>query len=120
MAAAKKVVVLVGTNKFTRNLQLSNKEIKDKRAVMIGEDAEIAQNDLVQEIVSRKRKLDRKLLDLEDMSPVSTTSLNPSRPEFAPAEWAKAVQSTKCALRMVNVELEIALETNDEYFTISE
>jgi hypothetical protein len=120
MASAKKVVIVLGTNKFTRNLQLSNKEIKDKRAAMIGEDASIAQTEIIQEIVARKRKLDRRLLNLEDMSPESTMSLNPGRADFIAANWAKEVQFTKCELKMVNIELEVALETNDEYFAITE
>ena len=120
MASAKKVVVVSKTNKFTRNLQLSNQEIKDKRAIMIAEDAQIAQTQLIQEISARKRKLDRKLLELEDVSPASTTSLNPSRTDFSPLAWTTAIQFTKCELRMVNVELEVALETNEEYFAITE
>jgi hypothetical protein len=47
-------------------------------------------------------------------------SLNPGRADFIAANWAKEVQFTKCELRMVNVELEVALETNEEYFAITE
>jgi hypothetical protein len=35
---------------------LSNKEIKDKRAAMIGEDAEI-KTEIIQEIIARKESL---------------------------------------------------------------
>lgn len=103
-------------NKFTTNLQLSNKEIKDKRAVMICEDAEESQIELVAEIKKRKRTLEKELMDLEDMSASSADSLHPGKKGFVASEWTKSIQGVKVALRMIEVELEIANETTNEYF----
>ncbi len=107
-------------NKFTRNLSLSNREIKGKRAILFGEDGKSAQEELVNEIGMKVRNIEREILDLEDLSPDSTTSLSPVKGTFNGKEWARKMQERKVELRLLKVEYETAKDTLEEYFTEEE
>lgn len=103
-------------NKFEKNLTLSHKDIRGKRATAIAEDVKIAQEDIIRELSDSKRALNRKLLDLEDLSPDNELSLHPGRKDFNAKLWAKEVQDTKVALVLTDQKLKIAEETLAEYF----
>ncbi len=103
-------------NKFEKNLTLSHKDIRGKRATAIAEDVKIAQEDIIRELSDNKRALNRKLLDLEDLSPDNELSLHPGRKDFNAKLWAKEVQDTKVALVLTEQKLKIAEETLAEYF----
>lgn len=104
-------------NKFTTNLTLSNKGIKEKRASLLGDDAHDAQQDLVRELSSEVRDLERTIMNLEDLSPDSTTSLLPAKGGFDAKKWVVEMQESKVALKMKKVELNVAKATLAEYFT---
>lgn len=103
-------------NKFTKNLQASHKDIRGKRAELISSDAEDAQNDLVRELQQKKRDLERKLLNLEDLSPDTELSLKPTKGDFDAKSWVREVHKTKVELVLLEKELEIAEGTQSEYF----
>lgn len=102
-------------NKFATNLSATNKEICGKKAELLAKDAEDAQKDLIRELEKEERRLDRKLMDLEDLTPENTTSLGIKN--FNAKEWVAAVQETKLALAVVKEELATANETLEYYFS---
>lgn len=103
-------------SKFQNNLTLSYKDIRGKRASLITEDVKIAQEDVIKNLSDQKRSLERKLLDLEDLSPDSEMSLHPGRKEFNPVNWVNQVQDTKVTLEIVERKLTIAKDTYEEFF----
>jgi hypothetical protein len=107
-------------NKFAKNLRLNNKEIRGKRADFIVDDAKTAQEELVRKLSQEYKAFERKLINLEDLSPDTTQSLHPSKNGFDATNWVNDVQSTKVAMAMKKVEVEIAEKTLAEYFTEEE
>ena len=104
-------------NKFTKNLEATNKEIKGKRAQMIAIEVQEEQTDLLTKLKREKRALDKKLMDLEDLSPDSAYSLRPTAKDFNAKNWVKEIQDTKVSLRLIEVQIEIAEDTFKEYFS---
>jgi len=103
-------------NKFISTLTASNKSIKEARAKMVSEDAIDAQAELVRDLKKDKRELERKLMQLSDMSPDSELSLKVVKDTFNAKEWAKTIQTTKVDLANKTVEIELAEETYKEWF----
>lgn len=104
------------SNLFISNLTKSNTEIKETRAKRIATQAEMAQDELVRSLKTRVLDLEAKLDDLEDLSPNSTMSLNPTRGEFKAKEWVCEMHDVKVQLANAKLELEIAQKTYDKYF----
>lgn len=104
------------TNKFTKNLTLSYKDIRGKRAEFISDDAQNAQEELIRDLQTKKRAFEKKLLNLEDLSPDSEMSLHPTKGSFDGKQWVKEIQDTKVNLQLLEVQLTIANATYDEYF----
>lgn len=103
-------------NKFTKNLTLSHKDVRGKRATFIAKNAEDAQIDLVRSLEAQSRALESKLLNLEDLQPDSSVSLRATGSDFDAATWVAEMQSTKMALALKNVEVDLAKGTLTEYF----
>lgn len=106
-----------GKSKFERNLTLSHSEIREKIAGLITKDAEDAMDELVREIASRLRKIDRSLLDLEYIHPDHTTSLKVGR-DFDAANWVNTIQELKVRRAILAKELDIAIDTQKEFFSV--
>lgn len=107
----------LGKSKFERNLTLSHSEIRGKRARLITQDAEYAQDELIKKMSAELRKLDRSLLDLEDLHPDHTTSLRVGR-DFDAANWVNTIQELKVRRAILAKELEIAIDTQKEFFSV--
>lgn len=103
-------------NLFTSNLSKSNSEIKESRAKRIGQQAEMAQDDLVRVLKSDVLDIEAKLDDLEDLSPNTTMSLNPTKGEFKAKEWVAAIQLLSVELEEKKFELTVAEKTYAKYF----
>jgi len=103
--------------KFIEELTLSNKQIKANRAKMICEDAKDAQEELLRQLNAEKRDLERKLLNLSDMSPDSQFSLRVTKDNFDAKAWVAEMQNLKVQLANKQVELELATATSREWFT---
>lgn len=103
-------------NKFITTLTASNKSIKEARAKMISEDAVDAQQELVRELKKEKRELERRLMQLSDMSPDSELSLKVVKDTFKATDWVKEIQTIKVELANKTVELQLAEETFSEWF----
>ena len=106
-------------NKFTKNLSASNKEIKGKRAIMFGEDALAATTALVQREKSAERDISRTIMDLEDLSPNYTTSLNPVKSDFNAKQWVEDLWAAKVKLRLQKVKVSEAEDILKHLKTIS-
>lgn len=103
-------------NKFAQLLTASNKDIKEMRAKMISEDVHDAQSELSRELKKRKRDLEKRLMSLRDMNRDSEFSLKVVKDNFKAEEWVKEIQSIKLELANLEVEIEIAQTTYNEYF----
>tara|TARA_R110000803_G_scaffold208136_1_gene276614 strand:+ start:1000 stop:1338 length:339 start_codon:yes stop_codon:yes gene_type:complete len=103
--------------KFEQTLVSSSKKIKAARAKIISENAEAAQEDILRLLKKALRDIDSELLSLTDIHPDSELSLSVVTPNFNAETLFTKIQS--CKIRKANklVELSIAQETYDEWFT---
>lgn len=103
-------------NKFIENLKKSSTQIRTTHAIMAGEDAKDAQEDLIRKLRKQKRDLERKYENLTDISRDSEISLKVAKDQFDPMEWVKDLQQIKIDIKMITFELKIADETLAEWF----
>ncbi len=103
-------------NKFVKTLSQSNSKIKEARAKIIAADAQFAQENIVRNLETEKRKLDGKLLSLTDLHPDSELSLRVVRKDFDAEQLFQDIQNTKVDLANKTVELQLANETSKEWF----
>ena len=101
--------------KFITNLTLTHSKIKEKRASLLSDDVQAEQNRLIDDLKDKKRKLERELLNIEEMYPNSTTSLKVGE-GVDPKVWVADMQRTKISLIDVQIQLTIANETTNEWF----
>lgn len=102
--------------KFLEDLKKSNKQIKSARAEIIADEAKSSMLKQVMETEEKVRALKRKKMNLEDLSPDSSMSLNPVKGDFDAASWSKNLIQVRLAIVLAEQEQKIAKETYDEYF----
>ena len=61
--------------------------------------------------------MELKIANLTDLAPETTDSLRPGSKDWDPAIWAKSLQEAKQKLYSTDIQLKLAQETYDEYFT---
>lgn len=88
-----------------------------RRAAQIATSAEIAQQNLVNAIKQEKTNVELKIEALKDLAPDSTDSLRPGSKNWDAVKWVKDLQSAKQELYQIEIQLKLAQETFDEYFT---
>lgn len=103
-------------NLFVRNLELTNKEIKGKRAIMYSEDAEIASQTFLDNLTTKRRNLNRSLLDLEDFHPETNTSLRVTKSNFDAQSWVSQMNRVQLDLALIEAEIKIAEAIHNKYF----
>lgn len=103
-------------NKFIQTIVSTDKALK-KRAEAMATEAEIEMTAMVNEYKRRKAKLELKLASLTDLSPDSTTSLNPRSKDWNPKSWVTELQNVKLELADVKLALETAEATYKEFFS---
>ena len=103
-------------NKFTRLISDNNSSTLTRRAGSIATAAQIAQQNIVNQLKQRKCELELKIANLTDLAPESTDSLRPGDKDWDAKKWAIELQETKQELYDLNVQLDIAEETYKEYF----
>lgn len=103
-------------SKFEKNLTLSHKEIRGKRAELITEDVRLAQEDYLRDLTDKKRELARKLMNLEDLSPDNELSLHPGKADFDAKKWIKEVNDTELALVIIEQKIEVSKRVQDKFF----
>lgn len=103
-------------NKFTRLISDNNSSTLTRRAGSIATAAQIAQQNIVNQLKQRRCELELKIANLTDLAPESTDSLRPGDKDWDAKKWAIELQETKQELYDLNVQLDIAEETYREYF----
>ena len=103
--------------KFEQNLTMTHKDIVAKRAKELKDDTQFAQEEIIRQLVVKKRGYERELAQLEDLYPDHTTSLTFQK-NFKPTEWVAEVQSLKTKIRLVDEELTQAEQTMKEWFSV--
>lgn len=88
-----------------------------RRAAQIATSAEIAQQNLVNALKQEKTNVELKIVALTDLAPDSTDSLRPGSKDWDAVEWVKKLQNAKQELYQINIQLKLAQETFDEYFS---
>lgn len=103
-------------NKFTRLISDNNSSTLTRRAGSIAMAAQIAQQNIVNQLKQRKCELELKIANLTDLAPESTDSLRPGDKDWDAKKWAIELQETKQELYDLNIQITIAEETYKEYF----
>lgn len=103
-------------NKFVTGLVQDASGIKKQRATALGKETADAQIDLIRVLEKEKRELDNELMNLTDLSPENEFDLRPTSKNFNATTWVKKLQEIKVELLNVGVQLEVALETQKEWF----
>lgn len=93
----------------------SNATLK-RRANSIAQNAQIAQQNIVNSLKQQKSALELKIADLTDFAPDTTDSLRPGNKDWDAENWAQELQKANEQLWQVNISLEIAEKTYNEYF----
>lgn len=102
--------------KFLNMMSASSSQTLKNRAEQLNTQASIAQDAVVAKLESEKSEIEIKIQDLTDFAPDTTDSLRPGLRNWNPTEWANNLQKYKVRLYEINVELEIAKATQEEFF----
>lgn len=102
--------------KFLNTISSANSATLRNRAAQLNTQAKIAQEAIIADLRNRKALLEVKIQDLTDLAPDTTDSLRPSVRDWNPKKWASELQDVKVQLYELNVNLEIAENTLEEFF----
>lgn len=91
-----------------------------RRAAQISTSAEIAQQNLVNKLKQDKTNVELRIAALTDLAPDSTDSLRPGSKDWDATKWVTDLQNAKQDLYQIDIQLKLAQETFDEYFTDKE
>lgn len=103
-------------NKFAELIANNGSETLKRRATTIAQTAEIAQQNLVNELKTKSAELELKITNLTDLAPESTESLRPGTKDWDPKQWSQELQNAKQEKYFVDIQLKIASSTYDEFF----
>lgn len=104
--------------KFATTLARDNKQIRADRAVRISEGVADAQARLVMDIRGQIRGKEDELSAMTDLSTDNTnTTLNVISPSFNANDFVGKINTLKTEIKMLNIKLEIAEETTQEWFS---
>lgn len=103
-------------NKFIKLISDNGSSTLIRRAETIATAAEVAQQNIVNQLKQEKSRLEMQIINLTDFAPETTDSLRPGDKNWDAVEWARELQETKEALYDVNIQLKLANETYEEYF----
>lgn len=104
-------------NKFTELISNNGEDTLVKRAKILAESAELAQNGLINKLKSTKAELELELDKLTDLAPETTDSLRPGSKNWNPEQWVRRMQEINEDLYNLKIQIEIAEKTYNEYFT---
>lgn len=103
-------------NRFIKNLLANGEDVMKRRAKNIGEQAEIAYRGIIDQLLSKKRKLELKKDELTDLSPDTTNSLRPAGKEFDAVKWAQEIQTVSEEIWNIDQALSLAQENYKFFF----
>lgn len=104
-------------NRFMDTLVSTNERLKEKRASLIEFAANRSQLELVQKIEKEINELRLELESISDFGPENALSLRPASHDFNVNEWRNEVHRIKLELYRKQIELNIAKETYNEWFS---
>lgn len=107
---------MANKNYFTKQLELSNKEIRGKRAEFLGIDAKKESKSFIDKLKSEKRDLERELMNLEDFNVSMTTSLKVSKDGFNVKVWVENMNRVTTELFLKKQDIKIAKKIHKKYF----
>lgn len=109
------------TNKFIKGISANGNETLNNRAIIIGRQAKLAQEDLVRNLQTRKTDLELKVDKMTDLSPDSTVSTKPAgRAVDDPKGWVSELHEAKKQIKLLDIEIKIAEDTMKEWFSDEE
>lgn len=91
---------------FIESLKRNNKQIRDDRAAVISEDAEVMYRRTIEDMAQNIRKMRRDQENMLDLSPDNAMSLKLAS-DFDAAEYVK--RDTELSLRIRNEEIKLEL-----------
>lgn len=103
-------------NKFLENLTRNASGIKEARAKMVSSTAAAAQQDLIRELEKEELGLNTTIMNLEDLYPSTSFSLDATKEGFDAERWVEEMQETKVELANIQIQLQIARSTFKEFF----
>lgn len=103
-------------SKFVTNLVQDAEGIKKQRATALAKETSDAQVDLIRVLEKEKRELDNELMNLTDLSPENSFDLRPGSKNYNATIWVKKMQDIQVELLNIEVQLEVALATQKEWF----
>lgn len=104
-------------NKFQSVLKQSSKDIKANRARIASENAKDAAEEMVRKLRKDLRNYESQLDNLTDLNRDSELSLKVIRDDFNAGNWMSTIQNVKVAIANKKIELAIAEETFEEWFS---
>jgi hypothetical protein len=108
-------------SKFVAQLSRENKQIKIDRARRIGEACSDAQMKLVMDVKSKIRSKQNRLDEMTDLSADNqSTTTNLISKNFDADAFVLEINNLKVDIANLEVELEVAEETSNEWFNITE
>lgn len=105
-------------NKFTQLISDNGDSVLKRRAGNLATTAEIAQQTLINDLKNKKATLELQLANLTDLAPNNKLDLTPSSESWDPNKWVTEVQNTKQQLYNLEIQLELAEATYDEFFKV--
>lgn len=103
-------------NKFEQLISTTRGALA-RRAHNVSTAAEIAQQDLLNKLRIEKTQLEAKLMNLTDLAPDNSYSLNPATKDWDATKWAEELQDTKQKIYNITIKIRLAQETYNEYFS---
>lgn len=98
--------------RFIESLKRNNDQIREDRAVAIGEDSQLIYRRRVEDIALKIKRVEREQEGLIDVSPLDKNSLTFA--DFQPEQFVERDFELSLILRNLNIQLEIA-EKRFEY-----
>lgn len=98
--------------RFIESLKRNNDQIREDRAIAIGEDSQLIYRRRVEDIALKIKKIEREQEGLIDVSPLDKNSLTFA--DFQPEQFVERDLELSLILRNLNIQLEIA-EKRFEY-----
>ncbi|MEN6292320.1 MAG: hypothetical protein ABFD07_09960 [Methanobacterium sp.] len=104
-------------SKFVNMLSASDSAIKETRAKQLAEDTVLEVDSFINNLKRELSKLNNKLTSLTDLAPDNTYSLRPGSKDFDASRWVNELHETKMEIKLKTIELEVASEIRNEWFT---
>jgi hypothetical protein len=104
-------------NKFTKLISNNGEETLVRRSNSLAQNAEIAQQNLLNSLKQKKAELELKIMDLTDLAPEDKDSLRPGGNNWNPNTWAHELQQSKQDLYFLEIQIKLAEDTFKEFFT---